>query len=84
MPPTATEAIFDLIHWGAMAQVAYVAAELCIADHLASAPMRVCELARATGSHTQSLHRLLRALVTLGLCIEDDDGSFALSQAGSL
>src|SRR6266404_2952374 len=84
MSPAPTEVIVDLIHRGAMAQVAYVAAELCIADHLASAPMRVCELAQATGAHTQSLHRLVRALVTLGLCIERNDGSFALSQAGSL
>jgi len=81
---TSTEVIVDLIHRGAMAQVAYVAAELCIADRLASGPMRVCKLAQATRSHTQSLHRLLRALVTLGLCIEHDDGSFALSEAGSL
>jgi orsellinic acid C2-O-methyltransferase len=84
LPPKATEMLVDLIHRGAMSQVAYVAAELRIADHLANAPMHVGELAEVTGSDVPSLHRLLRALVTLGLSVEQDDGSFALSQAGSL
>jgi hypothetical protein len=82
--PTPADLIADLIQQGAMTQAAYVAAELRIADHLVGAPMHACELAQATGSHVQSLHRLLRALAALGLCIERDDGSFALSPAGLL
>lgn len=84
MAPKPTEIIVDLIQRGALSQAAYVAAELRIADHLANAPMHAGELAQAVGSHEQSLQRLLCALVTLGLCVKHDDGSFALSEAGSL
>lgn len=67
-----------------MAQVAYVAAELRLADHLAGGAMQVAQLAKATGCHEPSLHRLLRALTAIGLCVELDDGSFAMSEAGRL
>jgi orsellinic acid C2-O-methyltransferase len=79
-----TQAIFDLIHRGALAQAAYVAAELRLADHIAAGPTQVNELAHATNCHPQSVHRLLRALVTLEICIEQSDGAFALSRSGSL
>jgi hypothetical protein len=73
-----------MIRQGAMAQMACVAAELCLADLLAGGPRRVSELARATESHAPSLHRLLRALASLELCTEGEDGSFTLSPMGSL
>ena len=76
------EAIVDLMERSALAQAAYVAAELRLADHLAAGPMQVSELARATNCHPESLHRLLRALATLEICIEHDDGAFALSRSG--
>jgi hypothetical protein len=78
-----TQAITDLIERGALAQAAYVAAELRLADHLAAGPMQVNELARATDCDPPSLHRLLRALVMLEICIEQGDGAFALGQYGS-
>ena len=74
----------DLIYSGSLSQAAYVAAELGIADHLANGPSSVAELARATGTHAASLHRLVRALITLELCIERDDGTVALGPMGSL
>lgn len=76
--------LLDLINFGPMLQAAYVAAELRIADLLASGPKNVDQLARATGSHAPSLHRLLRALTSLELCIERDERSFALGPMGSL
>jgi hypothetical protein len=78
-----TQAITDLIERTALAQAAYVAAELRLADHLAAGPMQVNELARATDCHPPSLHRLLRALVTLEICTEQRDGAFALGRYGS-
>lgn len=63
---------------------AYVAAELRLADLLASGPRNVHELAGDTGSHAPSLHRLLRALASLDLCIEQVDGTFALNTMASL
>jgi hypothetical protein len=77
-----TEVLVDLVQRGALAQVAYVAAELRIADHLGGSPMAVDRLAETTGCHAPSLHRLMRALAALGLCVERDDGAFALSRAG--
>lgn len=76
-------AIIAMIQRGAMAQMVCVAAELRIADFLAGGPKHVDELARATKSHAPSLHRLLRALASLDLCDEREDGSFALSPGGS-
>ena len=78
-----TQAITDLIERIALAQAAYVAAELRLADHLAAGPMQVNELARASDCHPPSLHRLLRALVTLEICTEQRDGAFALGRYGS-
>jgi ubiquinone/menaquinone biosynthesis C-methylase UbiE len=73
-----------LINDGAMSQAAGAAAELGIADLLASGPKHVDELAHATACHAPSLHRLLRALVSLDLCAEGKDGAFALTPLGSL
>jgi orsellinic acid C2-O-methyltransferase len=67
-----------------MARAVCVAAELGIADVLADGPRPASELARLTGSHAPSLHRLLRALASLGLCVEREDGSFGLTPMGSL
>jgi hypothetical protein len=77
-----THAIIDFIQNSALAQVLYVATELRIADHLASAAMQMGELSQVTGAHEPSQRRLMRALVALGLCIEREDGFFALSEAG--
>lgn len=74
----------DRISNGIMLPAAYVAAEMRIADLLASGPMKVHELARVTGSHAPSLHRLLRALASLDLCCEGEDGAFALNPMGAL
>jgi hypothetical protein len=46
--------------------------------------MQANELARATDCHPESLHRLLRALVALEICIEQGDGAFALGKSGPL
>ena len=74
--------LIALIASGSMSQTACVAAELRIPDLLANEAKHVDELARATGSHAGSLHRLLRVLVALDLCIEREDGAFALSPMG--
>jgi SAM-dependent methyltransferase len=76
--------LIRLINNGSMSQAACVAAELGIADLLAQGPQPANELARATGSHGPSLRRLMQALTSLELCVECDDGSFALTPMGSL
>lgn len=67
-----------------MSQATYVAAHLAIPDLLADGAKTGDELARATGAHAPSLGRLMRALVTIDICTECDDGSFELTPMGSL
>src|SRR5947209_2388677 len=80
----AVPAFIRLINNGSMSQAACVAAELGLADLLAGGPKRADELAIATGCHCPSLHRLLRALATLNVCSEAEDGAFSLTELGSL
>ncbi len=61
------------------AQALYVAAKLGLADHVAGGAKDSAELARATGTHAPSLYRLLRALASLGVFIEDGQGRFRMT-----
>jgi hypothetical protein len=54
----------------------YVAAELKVADLLASWPKTSEELALTTAVHAPSLHRLMRALVTFEIVKERANGAF--------
>jgi hypothetical protein len=60
------------------------AAQLEIPERLAGNPKDVQALAKETGAHAPSLHRLLRALETLGLCRSVEDGTYALTDTGDL
>ena len=61
----------------------YVAAKLKLADLLADGPRSSAELARSLGAHAPSLHRVLRGLVVLGMCSEENHGRFALTPSGT-
>jgi orsellinic acid C2-O-methyltransferase len=78
------ERVWRLITSNWMSQAIYVAAELRIADLLASSPKTSEELAGATGAHPPSLRRLLRALTTIEICREREDGAFELTPVGSI
>ena len=65
-------------------QALYVAARLGLADLLQDGARGSEELARATGADARALHRLLRALASLGVFGEDADGRFAPSELGAL
>ena len=67
-----------------MTQAISVAAELRLADLLATGPRAVEALGRETQCDPAALHRLLRALTSLELFVEQDDGAFALAPAGTL
>ena len=60
-----------------VSQSVYVAAKLKIADHLSSGPKTAGQLAEATATHAPSLYRLLRALASLGIFLEEMDGRFS-------
>jgi O-methyltransferase domain/Dimerisation domain len=64
------------------AQIVFTAAELGIADALAGGPRSSEELAKETGTHAPSLHRLLRALACLGMVEQREPDRFALTKEG--
>lgn len=63
-------------------QAIHVAATLGIADLLGDGPRDSEALARETATHAPSLHRVLRALASVGVLHEGDDGRFALTAIG--
>ncbi len=64
-------------------QAIFTAAALGVADALADGPRRSEEVARTVGAHPGALHRLLRGLVALELCVVTGDGRFELTSQGS-
>jgi methyltransferase family protein len=56
-----------------------VAAQLGIPNQLKQGPRSVADLASATHTHTPSLYRVLRALVSVGVFAETAEGHFALT-----
>ena len=59
----------------------HVVATLRIANHVEAGITRIDELASASGSHSESLHRVLRHLVGKGIFEEPAHGEFALNEA---
>jgi hypothetical protein len=80
-PPTV--ALRRLVNGYQVTQAIHVAATLDIADLLADGPGDAEQLAAATSSHAPSLRRMLRALASVGVLHEDDDGRFALTEIGA-
>lgn len=58
----------------------HVVATLRIADHIAAGTTEIGPLAAAAGADRDSLHRVLRHLVSKGLFVETTPGQFALNE----
>ncbi len=71
-----------LVNGFQVSQALHVAAVLGISDALADGPCTVPELAAAVGAHERSLHRLLRALASVGVYTGDEQGRFANTELG--
>lgn len=71
--------LFQLATGYWISQSLYVAAKLGIADKLRQGPCSVEELATYTQAHRPTLFRLLRALASVGVFSETEDGCFALT-----
>lgn len=71
-----------LLTGNALSQPIAVAATLGVADLVEDGPRTVADLAQATETHADSLHRLLRALATLGVLVETEPGRFGLGELG--
>jgi len=76
--------LWDLMK-GAMATKALgTAADLKLADRLASGPRPVADLAHEVGTDAQTLQRILRALASDGVFAEHDPGVFGNTDASEL
>ena len=62
-----------------ISQALYVAAKLGIADLLQEGPQSCTRLAEATQTHAGALYRVLRALASVGVFVEDEAGRFSLT-----
>jgi hypothetical protein len=79
-PPHAQLVQMAMGHW--VSRIVLVAAELKIADHLASGPRTAEELAGPTGAEPGPLYRFLRGLANLRILTESGDHRFALTPVG--
>jgi len=80
VPPVG--AMMEMIIGAWRAQGIAVAAELRVADALASGPLTGDELARRVGADPDALSRLMRALISEGIFTSGGDGRFALNALG--
>lgn len=76
---TAQATLRQMLEGYRASQVVHVAAKLGLADLLASGPKHYEELARETGSDAGALHRLLRALTSIGVFAPAGAGRFAVT-----
>ena len=68
--------LLDLIGASWMSRTVAVAAELRLADHLAAGALDLAALAPLCACDAAALRRLLRAMTSLGLCIEPREDCF--------
>jgi len=80
--PSPSEQMIQMTSGHIIAQALYVVAELGIPDLLATGPRTIAELAQTVGAHAPSLYRVLRALASLGVFVEQDDQTFGLTPLG--
>jgi hypothetical protein len=80
LPPPV--AMLQMIQGFWISRALYVAAKLGIPDLLKDGPKNSDDLAQATGTHAPSLYRLLRALDSIGVFTEHDNGRFGLTPLG--
>ncbi len=77
-PPRAVEMLNLIIgYW--ISKLIHEAARLNLADHLRDGPRAVADLAKATDVDAAGLYRVLRALASIGVFAEDDEGRFGLT-----
>jgi O-methyltransferase. len=81
-PESPTQALRRLVNGYQVSQAIHVAATLGIADLLRDGPLSSDELAARASANPRSLHRVLRALASVGVLHEGGDGRFALTELG--
>jgi hypothetical protein len=76
--------LWNLIRGALGTKALGIAADLGVADALATGPRSVAELAEENGADTDTLHRILRALASDGVFAEDEPGVFRNTEASEL
>jgi len=76
--------LLELINASWTTQAIRAACVLRVPELLHAGATGIEQLAADSACHAPSLQRLLRALVTLGLCTEDDGGRYGLTPGGAL
>lgn len=76
-------ALYRMVTGYYVSRALHVAAKIGIADLLAEGPRGSDALAEATGTHGDSLRRVLRLLASAGVLVEEDDGKFGLTPIGA-
>jgi hypothetical protein len=76
--------LWDLMRGALAARALGIVGDLRIADLLAEGPRPVGELANDAGADADTLHRLLRALASDGVFVEDEPGVFRNTDASEL
>ncbi len=77
--PTQAIRLAGMVHGVVHTQLLFVAAKLGLADLLSEGGLSIEELARRTGTRPARLHRVMRALASLGVFVEDQPRHFALT-----
>ena len=80
--PEAAARLLELIQMRLISEAIHVAAVLGVADLLADSPKTVEELAAATEVTAPSLRRVMRALASFCIFLQDSSGRFALAPMG--
>jgi precorrin-6B methylase 2 len=76
--------LWDFMRGAMMTKALAIVADLRVAEALADGPRPVAELAQATRADSDALHRLLRALASDGVFVEDEPGVFRLTEHSEL
>lgn len=75
--------MYELISSYWVATCIHTVAKINLADHLLSGPQSLQQLAQAIDCDSQALYRLLRAVTSVGIFTERQDGSFELNDFGA-
>jgi SAM-dependent methyltransferase len=78
-----TSHLLNLIAGSWTSETVAAAVELKLPDLLADGPRTAADLANITHCEPGALVRLLRALVTIDVCVEDSDAAFTLTAMGA-
>ncbi len=76
--------LWDILRGGLATRALALVADLRVADALDAGPRQIEDLAREVGADPDTLHRLLRALASDGVFVEEEAGVFRNNEASEV